>query len=77
MRLLLPLLALALLSCCASPEPVPIVHAFCLPMKDYTAAEQQKAAGEIERLPAGSEIGQMIADYGDMRNADRECLKHT
>jgi len=40
-------------------------------MVDYTQAEQNKAADELEALPAGSQVGAMVVDYGVLRAANR------
>lgn len=45
----------------------------CPPMPTYSAAQQDKAASELARLPAGAQIGVMIVDYGKVRRACREA----
>lgn len=65
-----------LLAACVGTEKVNTFHAICLPLKEYTAAEQQEAASELSRMPKSAEIPKMIVDYGELRSADRECMKH-
>lgn len=43
----------------------------CPPLVTYDAAFQKKAADELDTLPPGSAVGQMIADYGKTRSACR------
>lgn len=73
-RLLSPTIWLATvlgLMACASLHPA--ATALCLPLKTYTSAEQTEAAAELQALPAGSALAQMIGDYGELRAADRAC----
>lgn len=45
----------------------------CLPMVEYSKAEQQKAAQELKGLPEGSMLAKFVIDYGALRKADRAC----
>lgn len=66
-----------LLSGCAH-EGVPVTAVSCLPREtyvDYSKEAQAKAFEELTLLPPGSELGNMIADYGKMRAAERACLE--
>lgn len=71
-KLLLPLLAAALLSLngCATAVsdsgtcPVPVV---------YSRDQQARAATELEALPDGSVLALMIEDYGRERARLRAC----
>ena len=45
----------------------------CLPVAAYSREFLARAVGEVERLPAGSAIEQMLADYGVMREQARAC----
>ncbi len=45
----------------------------CLPVPAYSREFLARAVGELEQLPAGSAIEQMLADYGVMREQAREC----
>jgi hypothetical protein len=42
---------------------------------EYSPEFQAKAADELDQLPPGSAIGQMIVDYGQERAALRACRK--
>lgn len=43
----------------------------CPPLVQYSSATQQKAADELEKLPKGSALAQMIVDYKKTRDACR------
>ena len=43
----------------------------CPPQKSYSAAFQKRAAAELEALPAGSAVAELVADYGQERKACR------
>ena len=58
------------------PTVVSNVKLVCLDLKEYSKADQQKAAQELAALPDGSILAQMIQDYGDMRDRDRVCLRN-
>ena len=45
----------------------------CPPVVDYTREFLARAAGELDSLPAGSAIEQMLADYQVMRDQARAC----
>lgn len=42
-------------------------------MVDYTAAEQVRAAGEVEALPEGAMLVRMLSDYAVLRDQARAC----
>jgi hypothetical protein len=42
---------------------------------DYTAAEQARAANEVEALPEGAVIVRMLSDYAVLRDQGRVCRK--
>ncbi len=63
MKLLL-ILMLASFSGCASGVT-------CPPLVDYSAERQTKAAKELRSLPKGSELANMIVDYGQLRRTCR------
>lgn len=67
------LIVLLLLSACArvgsdAPQPVP-VEAPRIPLKVYSKPFQAAVADELDALPAGSKVGDMIGDYGQTRRA--------
>ena len=45
----------------------------CPPVVDYTAAEQARAADEVEGLPEGAVIARMLSDYAVLRDQARAC----
>ena len=45
----------------------------CPPVSAYSREFLARAVGEMEQLPAGSAIEQMLADYGVMREQARVC----
>ena len=53
-----------------SDRPAVVV---CPPLVPYDAAFLARAADEIEALPDGSALAEMIADYGVMREQARAC----
>lgn len=59
-----------LLTSCAT---VPSEGQTCPPVVEYTPEQQTRAADELEALPAGSMLGQMILDYGVQRDVLRAC----
>lgn len=63
------LIAATLLAGCATATSDPTV--LCPALTAYTPAQQIAAAAEIEALPAGSQIGSMVVDYGDLRRRIR------
>ncbi|SEG29246.1 hypothetical protein SAMN05421751_12514 [Jhaorihella thermophila] len=60
-------LATSLLAACArgdSEVPAPLG---CLPVPQYSPELQARAAEELERLPEGSAIEEMLGDYSALR----------
>jgi len=53
-----------------SDRPVPA----CPPVVEYSAADQARAAAEIEALPEGAVIVRMLSDYSVMRDQARICF---
>jgi hypothetical protein len=45
----------------------------CPPVVDYTAADQARAADEVEALPEGAVIVRMLSDYAVLRDQARAC----
>lgn len=66
-----PLIAMLWLSACAMVSSD--VAAPCPPVVDYTAADQARAADEVEALPEGTVIVQMLGDYAVLRGQVRAC----
>jgi len=47
--------------------------AACPPVVDYSRTEQTRVAEEVEALPEGSAVVEMMGDYAVMRDQVREC----
>ena len=45
----------------------------CLPVVYYTAAEQARAADDVEALPEGAVVVRMLSDYAVLRDQARAC----
>ena len=68
-----PLIAALWLSACAMAGSE--VAALCPPVVDYTAADQARAADEVEVLPEGTVIVRMLSDYAVLRDQARSCVR--
>lgn len=69
-RAVLPI-AMLWLSGCARVDFDP--NAPCPPVIEYDAAAQKRAADEVETLPSGALIAQMLSDYAVLRDQARAC----
>jgi hypothetical protein len=49
------------------------VIAVCPPVVEYSRKLQERAAEEIDLLPEGSAIAEMLGDYAVMRDQVRAC----
>ena len=49
------------------------VRAACPPVVEYAAAEQDRAAEEVEALPERAIIVRMLGDYAVLREQARAC----
>jgi len=74
---------------CSTPPPVALLivtlwltgcamggsgaRAPCPPVVEYTAADQARAADEVEALPEGAVVVQMLSDYAVLRDQARAC----
>ncbi|UFM65196.1 hypothetical protein LOS78_16225 [Paracoccus sp. MA] len=47
----------------------------CPPIVDYTAAEQVRAAAEVEALPEDAVIVRMLSDYAVLRDQADACRR--
>ena len=45
----------------------------CPPVVDYTAADQAKAADEVEALSEGAVIVRLLSDYAVLRDQAQAC----
>ena len=68
-----PLIAMLWLSGCAAGGSDGSGAAACPPVVEYTAAEQDRAAGEVEALPEGAMLVRMLGDYAVLRDQARAC----
>ena len=63
------------LSGCATvgfSPPIPIV---CPPVVQYSREAQARAAEELNSLPDGSAIAEMLSDYTVLRDQTRSCSR--
>ena len=65
------LIAMLLLTGCAMGSSD--ARAPCPPVVEYTAADQARAADEVETLPEGAVIVRMLNDYAMLRDQARAC----
>lgn len=70
-RLLAGTLALLAWGCAT-----PAIRSQCLPMKDYSAAQQQALAAALAAVAPDSPLVGAMADYGALRAANRACAAH-
>ena len=45
----------------------------CPPVVDYSVADQARTATEVEALPDGAMVVQMLGDYAVLRDQARAC----
>lgn len=64
---------MSLLTACATASSEPRAVTVCPPVVEYSRAFQARAADELELLPQGSAIAEMLADYAVMREQARAC----
>ena len=68
-------IAASLLTGCAMVGSKPRITTVCLPVVDYSREFQRRAADELELLPDGSAIAEMLSDYSVMRAQGRICQR--
>jgi hypothetical protein len=73
----LAVLAIATISltACATGTSEPRFVTVCPPVVEYSRAFQARAADELDLLPDGSAIAEMLADYSVMRDQARACSR--
>ena len=64
----------SLLSACATVSSERITGV-CPPVVEYVAEFQARAAEEVQALPDGFAIVEMLSDYAVMREQARGCLR--
>ena len=65
------LIAMLWLSACATGGSD--TRAPCPPVVEYTAADQARAADEVEALLEGAVVVRMLSDYAALRDQARAC----
>ncbi len=68
------LIAAISLTGCATVASDLRVTTICPPVVEYSREFQARAAGELDLLPDGSAIAEMMSDYAVMRDQARACL---
>lgn len=68
-------LASALLAGCGKAPSSPRLALSCPELQQYSREEQERAASELEQLPAGSMVDRLVQDYGALRDACRAAVK--
>ena len=66
-------LACMFLAGCVGAETVPVGVPLCLRQVEYSKDEEARAAEDLAKLPPGSEVAKMMADYGEMRRQNKAC----
>lgn len=61
------------LTACATVASDTRVTSVCPPVVEYNREFQARAADELDLLPEGSAIAEMLADYSVMRDQARAC----
>jgi len=72
-RLVVLAIATSLLTGCATAGSEPRIATVCPPVVEYTREFQGRAADELDLLPEGSAIAEMLSDYAVMRDQARAC----
>ncbi len=58
---------------CATVAYEPRMATVCQPVVEYSREFQARAADELDLLPEGSAIAEMLSDYSVMRDQARAC----
>ena len=66
----------SLLSACATVDSERVIGV-CLPVVDYDAVFQARAEGDVQTLPDGSAVVEMLGDYAVMREQARVCRSNS
>ena len=72
-RLAVLVIAAISLTGCATGGSEPRVATVCPPVVEYSREFQARAADELDLLPDGSAIAEMLSDYSVMRDQARAC----
>ena len=76
LRLAVLVIVTSLLGACATVSSE-LVVGVCPPVAEYDAELQARAAEQVQALPEGSMIVEMLNDYAVMRDQARMCFKVT
>ena len=68
-------IATSLLSGCATVGSNPSIAIVCPPVVQYSREAQARAAEELNSLPDGSVIAEMLSDYAVLRDQTRSCSR--
>ena len=66
-------IATSLLTACATATSELRMATVCPPVVEYSREFQARAADELDLLPDGSAIAEMLSDYSVMRDQARAC----
>jgi hypothetical protein len=66
-------IAASLLTGCGTGSSDRPAAAACPPVVGYGAELQARAAAEVDALPAGSAVADLLSDYAVMRDQARAC----
>jgi len=61
------------LTACATVASEPRLATVCPPVIEYSREFQARAADELDLLPGGSAIAEMLSDYAVLREQARAC----
>lgn len=61
------------LTACATATSEPHMATVCPPVVEYSRDFQARAADELDLLPEGSALAEMLSDYSVMRDQARAC----
>ena len=75
-RLAVLVIGASWLTGCATADFETRSVAVCPPVVEYSGQFQVRAAEEMERLPDGSAVVEMMADYAVMRDQARACISN-
>jgi len=67
-------IATSLLTGCATDGSEPGIPTACPSVVEYSREFQARSAEELQLLPVGSAISEMLADYAVMREQGRVCF---
>ncbi|APH70650.1 hypothetical protein BSQ44_04025 [Aquibium oceanicum] len=62
---------------CATVTSEPRIVTVCPPVVEYSRDFQARAADELDLLPGGSAIAEMLSDYAVLRNQAQACLRNS